>query len=188
MPDLRTIRDVELVKVGTWQISTGDWTVTADDLAAAIAAHKAAVLRKPVVKLGHDGPMRDAAPALGYLDNLRLTDSGNTLVGDMVNVPAAVAKLLPHAYPDRSVEAVIDYEAPDGTTWPLVLTAVALLGATAPGVDNLASVQDLYGVAAKRVAIMTAFETRPLAEQLQRTVTVAAARRRRAHRITYRED
>ena len=32
--NLRTIRGVELVRVGTWEISTGVWTVTADDLRA----------------------------------------------------------------------------------------------------------------------------------------------------------
>lgn len=110
MTDLRTIGGIELVKAGTWQASTGEWTVTAEDLAAAVEAHKVGVLRKPVIKLGHEGPMRDAAPALGYVDNLRLADGGKTLVGDLVNVPAAVAKFLPHAYPDRSVEALRNYE------------------------------------------------------------------------------
>ena len=58
---------------------------------------------------------------------------------------------LPTAYPDRSVEALRNYEAPDGTVWPLVVTALALLGETAPGIDTLAEITDLYGIAASRV-------------------------------------
>ena len=184
-PDLRTIPAVELVRVGRWQASTGEFAPTAADLAAAVEAHRAGVLRKPVVHLGHDGPMGDAAPALGYVDRLRLADGGNTLLGDLVNVPAAVAKLLPHAYPDRSVEALLGYEAPDGTTWPMVLTGLALLGAAAPAVETLRSLQDVgevYGVpiaaSARRVVLAaTPNRSRPLA------VAVAAARRRRTHRI-----
>ena len=189
--DVRTIRDIELVRVGRWLTSSGDWTVTAEHLEAAVEAHRAGVLRKPVVKLGHDGPMRDASPALGYVDNLRIVHGGNTLVGDLVNLPAAVAKLLPHAYPDRSIEALVDYEAPDGIVWPLVLTGLALLGATAPGVDTLASLQDvaaLYGVAAARRVTIAASTFHPddhaAAAQRRRAVQVAAARRRRTNRTT----
>jgi hypothetical protein len=186
MPDLRTIRGIELVKCGTWQISTGEWTVTPADLQSAIAAHAAGVLRKPVIKLGHTG-MGDAGPALGYVDNLRLADGGQTLLADFVNVPAAVAKLLPHAYPDRSVEACMDYEDPaTGRTWPLVLTACALLGDRAPGIDTLRSLQDvgaLYGVAAaKRITIAASVFHPDHVAARHRAVAVAAARRRRTHR------
>lgn len=188
MADLRTIRDVELVKVGKWETSTGEWIVTAEDLAAAIEAHRAGVLRKPVLKLGHIAPMRDAAPALGYVDNLRLIDE--TLIGDLVNVPRAVAALLPTGYPDRSVEGLIDYEAPGGKVWPLVLTGVALLGASAPAVESLRSLQDvadLYeagDVAASRRVVLAAAVMHPEDHDArrQRAVQVAAARRRRNHR------
>lgn len=188
VPDLRTIRGVELVRVGTWQISTGEWAVTTDDLTAAVLAHRAGVLRRPVVKLGHDGPMRDAGPALGYVDNLRTADEGRTLLGDLVNVPGPVAKLLPHAYPDRSVEALVDYTAPDGRVWPLVITGLALLGATAPGVDTLASlrdVADLYGVdlaASARRVVVAAAPPRGTPGDRARAVAVARARRTRTHR------
>jgi hypothetical protein len=179
--DLHTIRGVELIKVGTWEISTGEWTVTPEDLVSVIEAHRAGVLRKPVVKIGHNDPRFDGNPALGYVDNLRLAAGGQTLVGDLVNVPGPVAKLLPNAYPDRSVEALCDYTDQSGRTWPLVLDALALLGATAPGIDSLQSLHDvgaLYGVAAKRVTL--AITARP--ETRIRTVQVAAARRRRTHR------
>ena len=185
-PNLCTIPGVELVKVGRWQASTGEWSPSAADLAAAVAAHRAGALRKPVLHLGHDGPMRDGAPALGYVDNLRTADGGQTLLGDLVNVPAAVATLIPHAYPDRSVECLLDYEAPEGTRYALVLTGLALLGAAAPAVETLKSLQDvgeLYGVpvaATGRRVILAAAPNRSRPQ----AVAVAAARRRRTHRIT----
>ncbi|MGD9517531.1 MULTISPECIES: hypothetical protein [Mycolicibacterium] len=186
--DLRTICGVELVKVGTWQPggTVGDWTVTAEHLAAAIDAHRAGVLRKPVVKIGHDDPRFDGGPALGYVDGLRLADGGSTLVGDLVNVPAPVAKLLPHAYPDRSIEALVDFTDQAGKSWPLVLTGLALLGAADPAVETLRSLQDvgaLYGidVAAKRIVLAT---NHGAGGGRRRAVAVAAARRRRTHRLT----
>jgi hypothetical protein len=133
--------------------------------------------------------MGDASPALGYVDNLRLTDGDATLVGDLVGVPAAVAKLLPFSYPDRSIEAELDYVGPDGTTWPMVLCALALIGAAAPAVSTLKSLQDvadLYDIAAaagRRVTIAaSAFHPEDLDARRQRALAVAAARRRRTYR------
>ena len=157
------------------QCSTGEWRVTRADLESAVAASRAGVIRAAVLKLGHAGPMRDAAPALGRVTNLRLADGGNTLVADFTDVPKAVAALMPKAWPQRSVEALIDYEAPDGRRWPLVIEAVALLGAQLPGVDGLADVAALYGVAAaKRVTI--AFQEPAAARARARAVAAATAR------------
>lgn len=187
MAELRTIRGVEIVRAGTWQSSTGEWTVTPADLAAAVQAHNAGVLRRPVLKIGHTDPRFDGSPALGRLDNLRLADNGRTLVADLVDVPKAVAALLPNAYPDRSVEALRDYQAPDGRVWPLVITALALLGETRPAVDTLAEIGDLYGIAASAARVTLAAKQfqpeSPADRQRQRAVAVAAARRRR-HRYT----
>ncbi|QNI06500.1 hypothetical protein GAN17_09465 [Mycobacterium kubicae] len=172
MPDLRTIPGVELVKVGRWEVSTGVFRVTKADLRSAVEAHQAGVLRKPVIKIGHDGDERDTDPALGYVDNLRLTDDGNTLVGDFVNIPAKLAALIPLAYPSRSIEGKVDYyQQSADRTWPLIIDAVALLGATAPGISELKSLEavgDLYGVAAAHS---------------QAVAVAAAARRRRANRL-----
>lgn len=192
MADVRTVRNVELLKVGTWDGLTGAFTVTAEHLAAAVEAHEAGVLRKPPLKIGHDDPRFDGGPALGYVDNLRLTDGGTTLVGDLVNVPGAVAKLLPYAYTDRSIEAIFDYRDGHGHTWPFMLTALALLGASAPAVRNLKSLQgvaELYDVAAAhggRPVTIAAAATHPeaLDARRRRAVAVAAARRRRNNRTT----
>lgn len=190
MPDLRTIPGVELLKAGRWDGVGGTFTITADDIEHAVEAHRAGAMRKPVIKIGHSDPRFDGSPALGYVDNLRLTDDGETLLGDLVNVPAAVAKLLPRAYPDRSIEGLYDYQAPDGAVWPFVITALALLGASAPAVRNLKSLQDvqaLYDIAAahrgRPVTIAAAvFHPTDLDARRRRAVQVAAARRRRTHR------
>ena len=91
------------------------------------------------------------------------------------------------------MEALIDYQAPDGTVWPLVIQGLAMLGGTAPGIDNLAGLPDvagLYGVdlaaasSARRVVVAStpAQTTDPAARA--RAVQVAAARRAaKPHRI-----
>src|SRR5215217_3831709 len=147
--DVRRVPGLELLKVGRWDGLGGEFDITPEHLASAVEAHKAGICRKAVVKLGHTG-MGDASPALGYVDQLRLTDGGMTLTGDLAGVPAAVAKLLPHAYPDRSIEGLLDYEDPaTGRRFAFVLTGLALIGATPPAVSTLKSLQDvasLYGL------------------------------------------
>ncbi|WP_024448085.1 hypothetical protein [Mycolicibacterium iranicum] len=192
MPNLRTIRGVELAKVGTWETVShpAGWTITPDDLRSAVAAHAAGVLPRPRLKIGHTDPRFDGGPALGRVDNLRLVDDGNTLVGDFVDVPAAIAALLPHSYPSRSVEALLDYTAPDGTVWPLVLMAVSLLGATAPGMETLADIADLYDAAAssaRRVVVAAAPRGGRPANHRARAVAVARARRTRSARSVSHE-
>ena len=184
MPDVRTITGIELVKLGRWEASNAVFRVTPADLRSAVEAHQAGVKRKPVLKIGHDDD-RDSDPAMGYVDNLRLSADQTTLLGDFVNVPARLAELIPYAYPDRSVEALVDYHHQStGTTWPLVIDAVALLGAIGPGVSELRSLQavgDLYGVAAAASADTLVYLRSPNRRR-DIAVAVAAARRRRAQR------
>jgi hypothetical protein len=128
--------------------------------------------------------MRDGAPALGRVRNLRTSSGGDVLLGDFVEVPKAVAAMMPKAWPQRSVEGLVDYTDTSGRSWRLVITACALLGATMPGVDGLADVNDvaeLYGIAAKRVAIAARTLTPEADESRSRAVQVAAARRRRTN-------
>jgi len=85
------------------------------------------------------------------VSNLAVSTGGVQLVGDYSGIPAWLGDVLASAYPDRSVEGEYEYRCQIGHTHPFVLTAVALLGVTAPGVGTLASLQDvaaLYGVAA----------------------------------------
>lgn len=185
--DLRTLPGVELIRTGRWNLSTGPWTVTPADLVAAVAAHRARVLRRPVIKIGHTDTRFDGEPALGHVDNLRLADGGTVLIGDMVGVPGLLADVLASAYPDRSVEAIQNYTDATGAVHRLVLTAVSLLGATAPGVSTLRSLGDvgqLYGVAAASGQRMVRLDTTstPLLTDARRRVVVRAAGTRRRQR------
>jgi hypothetical protein len=151
MANLVTIPNVELMKTGTWNISTGEWTVTPELISAAIDAHNAGVLRKPVIRLGHGDSRFSGDPAVGYVDNLRASADGMTLIGDLVGIPQWLGDIMGSAYPDRSIEGLYDYVAADGSEHGFILTGLALLGATRPGVSSLQSLQDvarLYDIAA----------------------------------------
>lgn len=148
-PPLASRRGVELVQAGQWALSTGVVTFTSGDLASAVAALDCPAVRRPVLKLGHVDPRFDGEPAVGWVDNVALADSGNTIVGDYVGMPAWLGDVIASAYPDRSIEGCFDFRCQLGHCHPFVLTAVALLGVMAPGVGTLESLQDvaaLYGV------------------------------------------
>ncbi len=157
-PPLATVRSVELVHAGTWNAKYGPATFTSDDLYAAVGALDCPAVRRPVLKFGHDGNHGEGDPAIGWIDNLAVTDDGQTLVGDYVGMPAWLAApnadgqmVLASAYPDRSIEGTYDFRCQIGHTHPFALLAVALLGQDRPGVGTLPSLQslaDLYGVAA----------------------------------------
>lgn len=164
-PALATVAGVELGSVGYWDISNvDDWHPTAEDFAACIAALDCPAVRRPVLKFGHTGTPGEGDPTLGTVDNLRLTDDGQTLVGDFIGVPAWLAEaddqgrsVLASAYPDRSGEWVHNYVCQLGHTHAFVLRAMALLGVVAPGIGTLESLYDLYTKApAKEVAVANA--------------------------------
>lgn len=155
MPELTRIPNVELIRTGRWPLSTGTWDASAEDLAAAVAALNCPSIRRPVLKLGHVDPRFDGEPAIGYVDNLRVADGGQTLVGDFAGVPSWLGGIAASAYPDRSIEGTYSFRCQQSHTHPFVLTAVALLGVTPPGVGSLKSLQDvaaLYGVDRELVA------------------------------------
>lgn len=148
---LVTIPGVELAQAGTWRLSSGEATITREDLAAAVAALDCPAVRNPVLKLGHVDSRFDGEPAVGWVSGMRLADDGNTVAGDYRGMPAWLGEVLPSAYPDRSIEATREFRCQIGHTHQLVITAVALLGVTAPGIGTLDSLQDiaaLYDVAA----------------------------------------
>lgn len=155
-PTLSRLPGVELCQTGTWMLSTGPATFTPQDFMAAVAALDCPAIRRPVLKLGHDGNFGVGQPAIGYVDNLRGTDDWHTLIGDYAGMPGWLATpdetghiVLASAYPDRSVEGAWDWRCQMGHTHPFVILAVSLLGAELPGVGTLASLQDvatLYGV------------------------------------------
>ena len=163
-PALSTVPGVELMRTGTWAISTGLTTFTADDLTAAVAALDCPGVRRPVIKLGHVDPRFDGEPAIGYIANMATTASAAMLVGDYAGMPAWLTpEVLASAWPDRSIEGEWNWRCQIGHLHPFVVTAVALLGVSPPGIGGLESIQDiatLYGVAAAAGGSATSFTVR----------------------------
>lgn len=155
MPELATIPNVELARTGSWAISSGSWNPKPGDFAAAVAALNCPAIRPGVIKLGHVDPRFDGEPAVGQISNLRVESGGHSLVGDLGRVPGWLPKVITAAYPSRSVEGVYGHVCQLGHTHPFVLTGLALLGVTPPGVGTLRSIEDvgaLYGVTGQPVA------------------------------------
>lgn len=145
-PALVTVPNVELLEVGQeWETSTGVFDFRLEDLQSCIASQDDPSLRSPVVKLGHVDPRFDGQPALGRIENLRLTNNSQTLVGDLVGVPFWLAQVLFSAYPRRSIEGNFDVTTRTGNSWPMILTGVALLGDAYPAIDTLEDIQALWG-------------------------------------------
>ncbi|WP_427017863.1 phage protease [Pseudarthrobacter sp. P1] len=151
---LVTVENVPLMKVGTWDASTGTASVTEDDLTEMVDAFNSGELDLPVIKIGHlddrfDNPEWDGEPAYGQVGNLHLSEDAQTLLGDYINMPEDLAGKLASAYPNRSVEFYRGVKMRDAAgkvvkTFKVVLTALALLGATAPAVMGLGDVHAAF--------------------------------------------
>lgn len=143
---LVTIPNVEILEVGEdWETSTGVFTFTAEDLQSAIASQDDPGVRTPIIKLGHTDPRFDGQPSIGRIQNLHTDETGMTLLGDFVGVPAWLGQVAASAYPRRSIEGFFGITTRTGNTWDFVLTGVALLGATYPAVDTLEDLANLWG-------------------------------------------
>lgn len=146
LPALVTVPNVELLEVGEdWATSTGVFSFTAEDLQSAITSQEDPGVRTPVLKLGHVDPRFDGQPSLGRIQNMRVENNGQTLVGDLVGVPGWLAAVMGSAYPRRSIEGWFQWETRTGNEWPFVLTGLALLGDSYPAIDTLEDVQALWG-------------------------------------------
>lgn len=187
-PILATVPDVELIHVGTWEISTGTWTVTTTDLLNVVAALDCPAVRRPIIKLGHTDPRFDGEPAVGWLDNLIVSATGHELRGDYTGIPAWLRDVLASAYPDRSIEGEYEHVCQLGHVHPFVLTGLALLGVSPPGVGTLESLQDvatLFGVSAAgptgarpfRIPIAAGGTVMPNATTVAASATVEQVRR-----------
>jgi hypothetical protein len=180
--DARTIPNVQLMTVGTWRASTGKFTVTVQDLAAAVAAQDDPSYQTPVLKIGHSDPRFDGQPALGRVINLRLSADKHTLVGDIVGIPAKLAEVIPLAWPARSVEATFGLQTQTGNVHRFALTALSLLGAVEPAVGvladvkSLADVLDLYGLQPETVAAALGGAMSDEPEQVRAALSLDAVR------------
>lgn len=157
-PPMGRVANVELMHTGTWNASTGEFTATVEDLAAAVGALDCPAVRRPILKLGHTPDPAPGQPAVGFIANMATAEAGRTLVGDYVGLPGWLVdededgvSVLNASYPDRSIEGWYDFRCQLGHTHPFVVTAVALLGEERPAIGTIQSLQDLaelYGVAA----------------------------------------
>lgn len=150
------VPDVPICETGTWETSTGTFTFTADDFAAAVEAiAECPAVRNPAIWLGHTmkGKPTNGLPACGWLGNLRTTNDGMTLTADyeglpgwMVETDAAGNSVIASAYPDRSIEGEYGHECQLGHTHDFVITGIALLGVEQPAVGVLTSLQDIAAI------------------------------------------
>lgn len=142
---LTTMPGIPITEVGEdWHTSTGVFTFTEDDLAAAVAAVDDPAIKSPRLKLGHVDPRFDGDPVFGKFVNLRLENNNQTLVGDLVGVPKWLADIMPTAWPNRSLEADYDVQTKTGNTHQFVISAVAALGVYLPAVTTLDDLKTLY--------------------------------------------
>jgi hypothetical protein len=145
---LVNIEDVEIVQTGLeYKLASGPKTFTTDDLKDAVASQNDAAIKAPRLKLGHVaniGLLADGQPAIGTIGDLRLEKNGHLVVGTYLGVPEWLAKVLPSAYPARSIEALTGVKTNTGHKWRLVITDLALLGVVWPGVSTLDDIEALY--------------------------------------------
>lgn len=172
--------DVELVNVGSWQLLSGSWNPNRKDILAAVEASKCPAVRRPKLKLGHldprfntaDDKTLDGTPSLGWFDNLRASDDGNTLLGDQVALPW-LNQVQAAAWPDRSIEGKYNSRCGLGHTHPFVVTAVSLLGETPPGIPTLKSIKSLEDLPAA-LGVAAAGEVPEGGEDVQATIRASA--------------
>lgn len=156
-----TFKDVQLVKAGTWSGMTGRSTITEQHLADAVQAYADREIDRPAIKIGHDGDLNlgTGHPALGWVENLRLSEDRKTLIGDLAQIPSKLASIIPAAFRRRSVEMRLGVSTPGGKTYAAVLDALSLLGAKAPAVKGLDDIVTLYAAEAGDGDDATAAET-----------------------------
>lgn len=134
------LEGAEIFASGTWN----DKTFTDDDLDSIVRSFEFFNLSGAVpLKFGHNDeqPFTDGQPALGWVD--RVWRDGSKLKADFRDVPTVVYDAIKGGrYKNVSIELLRDVIA--GTrTVPLVLDAVALLGADLPAVGTLKDLQAL---------------------------------------------
>lgn len=134
------LRGAEIFQAGTWNGNT----FSVEDLDGIVRAFEFFDLAGRVpLKFGHNDeqPLTDGQPALGWVT--RVWREGSKLLADFSSVPSVVYDVIKAGlYKFVSVELLRDVQA-DTRVVPLVLDAVALLGADLPAVGTLKDLQAL---------------------------------------------
>lgn len=133
-PDLRSVRGVEIFRVGEWN---GD-KYTSDDLDEMISAFGTQGYSVPL-KMGHDEV--SGGQAYGWVE--RIYRIGDVLKADFKDIPAYVFDwvFVQHAYDQVSIEIYFNLKR-DGKLFKRALKAIALLGAETPAVSGLAPLRE----------------------------------------------
>lgn len=138
--ELTTVEGIELVSVGMdWPGLGKPTTITEENVKDAAEAANHKLFTNPRFGLGHEEDLGDREPAFGTYTNVRVSDNGQTLLGDLTAVPVWVAKMLPAAYPGRSIEGRYNQKLADGSrNYSLVIDAVKMLGVRLPACKAIA--------------------------------------------------
>lgn len=143
MPEMVRIENRPLARTGIdYPLSTGPRTFTEEDLAAAVAAvQNDPAVHAPRIKIdglaaSFDPDAHGGEPALGWVEDLAVTDDGQTLTGTMV-VPDWLNDVAEFAYPQLSIEGLSGAKTVTGQSHELLVTAVCLLGVDLPGISTL---------------------------------------------------
>jgi hypothetical protein len=136
----KAIKGAEVFSVGTHN----GLTFTESDLDAIVSSFEALnkAARVPL-KFGHNDEqdMTDGKPALGWVQ--RVWRDGKKLFADFMDVPTVVFEAIRKGlYKQVSIELLKNYSR-EGSSYPWVLDAVALLGADIPAVKDLRDLQTL---------------------------------------------
>lgn len=178
--ELVTIERVPILRVGTYDISTGTRTFTEEDLRDAQEAWaNDPAVKNPRVRIASlaqaldlDPGEHGGEPAFGYLDNLVLSEDGQELYADW-HVPPAIRDGMTWAYPSLSIEGPAPgWTSSTGRSYGLVITAVALLGVHWPGCTTL---EDFMAQLSEGPAIETSEPEEVLATMPQRAAPPAAS-------------
>lgn len=145
------LRNVQLIKVGTWSGSKGPTPFNEGDLEDIVRSFGALGGKlgfRPHLKLGHTEAQkffgqRAGFPSLGEVSNV--WRDGSTVYANIDNIPEALLDLIEkRRYTQLSIELIPTYKH-DGVEYRNVLVGVALLGAELPAVKGLADLaQALY--------------------------------------------
>ncbi len=173
-PQLTTVADVQIIKTGIeYPLSTGPATFTPDDLASAVAAQSDPSIPQPRIWIGHPDDKRfhgvrtegqpSGEPAVGKVTDMRLTEDGHCIVGDLSGVPLWFGNIMASAFPSRSIEGRFNVKTPTGKKHRLVITGLAMLGITWPGILTLEDIASLYTKKGPKVNVSEASEDKPVA-------------------------
>lgn len=150
--------------------STGTFTVTSAMLAEAVTSQDDPHILPPRIKIGHsENPINDdlqelweevndgrdeSQPSLGTIQNLRVSEHGQTLIGDFYGLPQWLASILKTAYPARSIEGGSWKNDANDRSYSFMIEAVALLGVVGPGCTSLDDLQELFSAEGPKVTVI----------------------------------